>query len=137
MAVFNIIDPHLSLRGGADLMFVLVPLAFAFTPLARPATRRSDALNLVEARDHRAISAHARVQIGEIGGPLLRASGWPTVSPAQGHDRGIDIAVRDRGVTIGEARVYFEVEGNHLVGLMLHPVRSVDDAAEPARSRTP
>ena len=78
MAVFNIIDPHLSLRGGADLMFVLVPLAFAFTPLARPASRRSNALNLVEARDHRAISAHARIQIGEIGGlTAAHASGWP------------------------------------------------------------
>lgn len=129
MALFSIIDPHMTLRGGADLLYVLVPTAAAFTPLAATCTRRSDSLRLLRLNNGSELSPTARIQIGEIGGSMLGGSGWPSVSPVDGQDRGVDICVRDRGVTIGEARLYFETEGSAIHGLMLHPVRSVDPEA--------
>lgn len=129
MALFSIIDPHMTLRGGADLLYVLVPTAAAFAPIAASCTRRADSLRLLQTAEARESSSTARIQVGEIGGPMLAGSGWPAVSPVDGQDRGIDICVRDGGVTLAEARVYFETEGSVLHGLMLHPVRSVDQEA--------
>ncbi|MEM7092954.1 MAG: sugar transferase [Actinomycetota bacterium] len=129
MAVFNIIDPHLTLRGGADLFYVLLPSALAFAPISVPETRRRDLFGLVRSRDAQPLSPTARIQIGEIGGPLLSPSGWSTMSPGHGVDRGFDIQVRDRGETIGEARVYFDIDHHRLDGLMFHPVHATDDRA--------
>lgn len=130
MVVFNIIDPHLSLRGGADLLYVLVPAALAFAPLTVSSERQVRLLSLIDASERHGVSTTARIQIGEIGGDLLRPNGWAPVSPGHGIDRGIDILVRDRGATIGEARIYFEAAQAKLDGLMLHSVRSTDAAAD-------
>lgn len=130
MVVFNLIDPHLTLRGGADLFYVLVPVALAAAPFAIGCTRRTDRLSLVGAADEEPLSSTARIQIGEIGGPLLASSGWPAVPPSDGQDRGFDIAVKDLGATTAEARVFMQLNGGRCEGFMLHQVRAVDAEAE-------
>jgi len=130
MIVFNLIDPHASLRGGADLLYVLTATTMSLGPLTVPCHRSARIYDLIHARAGTRVSPTSRIQIGEIGGRLLADRGWPGVAPIPGTDRGIDIAVVDRGATIGEARIFFERDGKDLNGIMLHPVRSVDDVAE-------
>jgi len=129
MAIFNLIDPHITLRGGADLFYVLVPVALAATPMAIKDSRPADRLRLVIGADGEEPRPTARIQVGEIGGELLGASGWADVASSGGSDRGFDIAVKDEGVTVAEARVYLETDRGRYVGLILHPVRAVDEQA--------
>lgn len=130
MIVFNVIDPHASLRGGADLLYILTAATLSLTPLTVPCHRSARLYDLIHAPTGLRLSSTSRIQIGEIGGQLLANRGWPAVTPIPGVDRGVDIAVIDRGTMIAEARVYFEREGHDLDGIMMHPVRSVDGAAE-------
>jgi len=129
MAIFNVIDPHLTLRGGADLFYILVPVALAATPMAVKDSRPVDRLRLVIGADGEEPRPTARIQVGEIGGELLGASGWAAVANRSGGDRGFDISVKDEGITVAEARVYVETDRGRYMGLMLHPVRAVDEQA--------
>lgn len=91
------------------------------SPEQRPARKRirkvsrSAALaNLIRVPNADPSEPIVRIQIGEIGGPLLQSSSWEEVAPGNGVDRGIDLQVRLKDATIGEARLYFERDGARL-----------------------
>jgi len=129
IAVFSLIDPHTSLRGGADMLYLLLAAGLFATPLTRPDEQRIAIMNMIRTPSG-AESPAPRLQIGEIGGPLLRGNGWPAVESIPGKDRGIDIAVADRGVIIAAARIFFDQPRSKVHGMMLHPVMAANpDAA--------
>lgn len=75
------------------------------------------------------LGAEPRIQIGEIGGPLLEETGWPSLAPGHGNDRGIDLAVRDCGRSIGEGRLQFAADGDKLCGEISQPIYAVNSEA--------
>lgn len=128
IAIFSIIDPHTSLRGGADMLYLLLGAGLWAAPLTRRDEQRYAIANLLRSPGGM-VSPTARLQVGEIGGPLLRGNGWPDVDPVPGKDRGIDIAVSDRGVVIAAARLFFDQPGSRCHGMLLHPVMAASPAA--------
>jgi lipopolysaccharide/colanic/teichoic acid biosynthesis glycosyltransferase len=86
---------------------------------------RSAALHdLIRVREADPSEPIVRIQIGEIGGPLLHSSDWEPVAPGNGVDRGIDLQVRLEDDTIGQARLYFERNGARLRAEMRNDVRA-------------
>lgn len=128
IALFSLIDPHTSLRGGADMLYLLLGAGLWAAPLTRPDAHRGALMDLLRTPGE-VMTPTARLQIGEIGGPLLRGNGWPSVDPTPGKDRGIDIAVADRGVVVAAARIFFDQPASQAHGMMLHPVMAANPAA--------
>lgn len=90
----------------------------------RKVSRSAALRNLIRVRNADMSEPIVRIQIGEIGGPLLQSSGWEPVAPGNGVDRGIDLQVRLEDVTIGEARLYFERDGARLRAEMRDDVQA-------------
>lgn len=103
-------------------------------PASRPeqsrSTRRGEALrNLLRSPDRRPLSPNLRIQIGEIGGPLLQSGVWEPIAPGNGVDLGLDFQVRRKDTTVAEARLHFRREGARLHAVMTENLRADDDAA--------
>gem|GEM_PF-1490186 len=127
IAVMSIIDPHQTLRGGADLFYVLVALALAHRPLSVRCYRRAETLNHLFAGPPELESSTARLQIGEIGGPLLDPGRWVSVAPIGGVDQGIDVSINDCGAVVAEARLNFIMDGSCLRGAVVDSINATDE----------
>lgn len=128
--VLSLIDPHASLRGGADMLYVLTAASLAGRPFAISDDRQNELIALLHKADRTEPSSSARLQIAEIGSEMLRQEGWADVPPIDGIDRGIDVAVRDRGRTVASARLFFERRGHRLEGVMMQPMLSIDETSQ-------
>ena len=85
--------------------------------------------NLLRSPDHRPLDPNLRIQIGEIGGPLLQSGAWEPIAPGNGVDLGLDIQVRLERTTIAEARLHFHRVGARLHAVMTENLRADDGAA--------
>ncbi|MEM9563812.1 MAG: sugar transferase [Actinomycetota bacterium] len=120
MAVLSLIDPHLTLRAGADLFFVVIALGSAGRPLLVPAVAAPDRWRTLLGVGRLGDPA-TRLRLGEIAGAADPAD---LATPAP--------EVRLAITTAGDGRVGGAVEldlhrrGRHLHGV-LGPVDAADD----------
>ncbi len=146
IAVMSVIDPHITLRGGADLFFMMIPIALApLPPLARLSGPKARWSQLMGAGSAVQARHTARLQIGESKGSLafdaalftyLRRSlelsqRWVADPKTEAETESqMLLVVRDKDTMIGTAHLRFVRRSSALHGLLTDSVVAIDaDAA--------
>jgi lipopolysaccharide/colanic/teichoic acid biosynthesis glycosyltransferase len=148
IAVVSIIDPHLTLRAGADLFYVLLALGLAGTPALAPlrhlsshwrdrlADHRPGITANLDPRSDQAVPrwATARLQAAEY--TAVQKAAQYTAAPQSADGVGqrpelvLALSVRHEGALIGSGSLELIRHGSALRGRLAQPVAGVDKDAE-------
>lgn len=117
IVVLSLLDPHLTLRAGADLFFVLIALGLAGRPLVVPVTGAAIRWRSLLAADH--------VQT-DVGGVRLQFGEGRALDGAEAT---LVLNANHNGVSIGTARLALVRRGSTLRGHIIGPIEATDDRA--------
>ncbi|MDH3679951.1 MAG: sugar transferase [Acidimicrobiia bacterium] len=128
LAVLSIFDPHLTLRAGADVFFVVLALGLIGSPVAEPVTPAHERWrDLLGSNPAGQAARHVRLQIAEVARPTLGGRSAPNAA----HQRGpaeptIAVEARLVGHTLGRAELQLVRRGTDLHGVVVGPATTID-----------